>query len=122
MSKTYHTTSTGRFYLGRSDVQQQVVLYTPFGNVSELWDEGDVEYDRDMEPAEVLDLIESRLNAYWICTGREEKLAKIATIRANLTAVTRDWAQSMAVRYQAEASRAARKARAFVDLALENEQ
>lgn len=117
MTTVQHYSSTGRFNLCSNEKQFQVVLRTPYGTVSELWNE-DPGYDDEMEPDEVLDLIEARAKSYWISTSRGETLAKITTIREHLAEVTASWAAAQAKKFQAAAARAADKARRYHNLVL----
>ena len=107
----HHYTNTGRFYLGRADQQQQVVLVTPWGSVSQLWDEGEAPYDADMDAGEVLDIIAERLESYWINTSRNEDRAKIARIREHIDEANRLWHEGRARVLQAEIARLSAQAR-----------
>lgn len=89
--KVYHGTTTGRFNLFSNEKQQQVYLYTPAGNLSELWDENEADYDSNMLPSEVVEIIEKRLKAYWINTAREEKLVRISEIKKRIGEFDRLW-------------------------------
>lgn len=117
MSTVSHYTNTGRFNLLSDDRQQQVVLVTPYGTVSELWPEDEAGYTGDMPPDEVLHLIESRVKSYLIKTSRVETLGKIAAIRAHMAEVNVLWYRSMAIQSQKKAARAAADARRYTDMA-----
>lgn len=69
----------GRYYLGRSESQWRVVLDTPFGKVSYIFEEEP--NINGMLPRQVLDLIEMESKKAWIDTGREERNKKIAALR-----------------------------------------
>lgn len=92
MTVQHHKTK-GRFYIGNSESQWQVVLCTPAGTVSELWPEDEEPETIDELPSTVLDLIEERLNSYWINTGREDKRKTIAAMRETIDAADREWLQ-----------------------------
>jgi hypothetical protein len=83
----------GKFYWGNRSEQWQVVLWTSAGQVSALWDEEDEPEIGDMLPTEVLSVIEERIKSYWIYTGRDEDLAKVARIREQGAALDTVWVQ-----------------------------
>lgn len=80
-----HYTTTGRFNLMRDELQQQVVLITPAGNVDQVWPEGEANYEDDMLPSEVARLLRERLNSYLFSSRRAETLVTLDAIdkRAN---------------------------------------
>lgn len=83
--------------------QWQLSLRTPFGNVSQRFDEepyiGDCVED-------ALEVIAERLESYWISTGREEDRKIIANIRANLPACEIEWAQQKVAAAKAQLEKA----------------
>lgn len=80
-NRVRYTLSQGRYDLCRTDKQWQLCLYTPFGSISETFDDEPV-YGDNVE--DVLAVIEARLESYWASSSRAEKREKIAAIRANL--------------------------------------
>lgn len=83
MSKTYHYTQTGRFNMMSDDKQQQIVLVTPLGTVSELWPEDEAPYDPDSLPSEIAQEIRARAKKYLYKSNLKELLAKLDEIEAN---------------------------------------
>src|SRR5690606_4650714 len=70
-----------------------LTLRTPYGQVSETFPK-DEKPDVDPEwstPSEVLDLIEARLDSYWISTRRTETKATIAEIRRHANEIDAAW-------------------------------
>lgn len=121
MATVHHYTTSGRFYLGRNDKQQQVVLVTPYGTVSQLWDDGEAGYDEDMDAEEVLNLLSERLESFWINTSREETRAKISAIRERMAEVNCLWHKTRAVQLQDRISRLSKQARRHADLSVPEE-
>lgn len=89
----YHGTTTGAFdWAHPNERQQQVYLRTPDGHFSETWPLDECDYDRDMLPSEVLDLIEKRLDSYWISTRRRDETKKrIAACRERMGEFDMAW-------------------------------
>lgn len=111
MSEVRHYTQTGRFYLGREERQQQVVLITPAGTVSTLWDEGEAPYSDDMLPSEVSQILRARIKSYWICTSRDEDYKKLDAIDANTNEFDRMFMTSRAAHLEAKADRLLKEAK-----------
>lgn len=87
----YYSINLGRYNFAGTEKDWCVSLYTSFGNVSETWPE-DAKPDIDgLLPSEVLDLIEERLDSYWINTGRKERKEKIAQIRGHVKEIDAAW-------------------------------
>jgi hypothetical protein len=68
-----------------------VSLITPYGRVNEIWPEREEPDIDDLLPSEVLDLIESRLDSYWISTSREKDKATIAAIKEHAAEIDLAW-------------------------------
>ncbi|NGQ91492.1 hypothetical protein G5V65_11345 [Rhodobacter sp. HX-7-19] len=98
----YYTLHQGRYNLGSNEQQWRLGLYTPFGNVSEIFDE-EPRFCDSVE--DVLCAIEERVKSWWISTSREKNLATIATIRANLPECELLYAQRRLVVLRAQAER-----------------
>lgn len=81
----------GRYNWAGNEKDWCVQLNTPYGNVSEMWPEDDEPDLDDLLPSEVLQMIEDRLDHYWISTGREAKKAVIAAIRVHEIEVDAAW-------------------------------
>ena len=79
--KVYFNQSYGRYNLCSDEKQWSLALYTPFGNISETFDEEPV-YGDSVE--DVLAAIEARVESYWMSSSRPENRIKIAAIKANL--------------------------------------
>lgn len=87
------TLSLGRYNWAATDEQWCLALQTPYGCVSEMFPK-DAPPDVDPNwttPSEVLDLIEERLDSYWISTKRAETKAKIAEIRKHSAEIDAAW-------------------------------
>lgn len=117
MNTVRHSSTVGSFnFCNPAEKQLQIVLETPFGTVSELWNlDVQPDYDSELLPLEVLDMIEQRLKRYVFSTSREKTLQTIATIRENAREVTLMWLAAQASLHQAKAAKAAAKARMFYD-------
>lgn len=87
------TLSLGRYNWAGTDEEWCLALQTPYGCVSEIFPKDDKpEVDKDWTtPSEVLDLIEARLDSYWIATRRAETKAKIAEIRRHSNEIDAAW-------------------------------
>lgn len=108
-----HYTTTGRFNLCSNEREQQVVLCTEFGNVSETWPEGEAPYDYDMRPSEVAEIIRERVKSYWISTSRQEQIKKLDSIQANADRIDAEWMVNRADQLEAEAARLMSRAKAL---------
>jgi hypothetical protein len=81
----------GRYDFASNKKDWRVKLVTPFGNFSQTWSEDDEPEIDDLLPSEVLDLLEKRLKSWWISTGREADLARIAAIREHRREIDIAW-------------------------------
>lgn len=90
----YVTKNLGRYNWASNDKQWCVQVMMPDGKVlSETWPE-DEEPDTDgLPPSEVIELIVTRLNSYWICTKREETLARVEAARPMFDQMDDVWAR-----------------------------
>jgi hypothetical protein len=88
--RTYFYCSQGNYnFADPSEKQWCLELSTPFGRVSETFNEKpDLD---DLLPTDVLDLIEERVKSYWIYTSREECLKRIDGIRAHSLEINRQF-------------------------------
>jgi hypothetical protein len=68
-----------------------ISLITPYGRVNQTWPECEEPDIDDLLPSEVLALIESRLDSYWICTSREKDRATIAAIKEHAAEIDVAW-------------------------------
>lgn len=87
------TLSLGRYNWAGTEEDWCLALQTPYGNVSEVFpkdDKPDVDPDWTT-PSEVLDLIEARLDSYWISTRRTEAKTTIAEIRRHADEIDAAW-------------------------------
>lgn len=104
MSAARHYKARGRYnLLNTSEYSEQVVLTTPHGTVSAMWDDGDCPHDEDMRPSEVSELIRERLGRYLFMSDREAKLAICDAVKDNAARIDADWlnAQAAAIRQRA---------------------
>lgn len=87
------TLELGRYNWASTEEEWCLSLQTPYGSVSERFPKDDKpEADPDWTaPSEVLDLIEARLDSYWISTRRAETKAKIAEIRERSNEIDAAW-------------------------------
>lgn len=81
----------GRYNWAGTEKDWCVQLSTPYGNVSEMWPEDDEPDLDDALPSEVLQMIEDRLDHYWISTGRDTRKAVIAAIREHESEIDAAW-------------------------------
>lgn len=89
----FWTLELGRYNWASTEDVWCLTLSTPYGQVSETFpkdDKPDVDPDWTT-PSEVLDLIEARLDSYWISTRRAETKAKIAEIRKHSNEIDAAW-------------------------------
>lgn len=105
-----HYTHTARFYVGRAEKQQQVVLVTSVGSVSALWDEDEAPYDESMTPREVSQILRERINSYWVMTDRADRLAKLDAIDAAANQIDREWMLDRADRLEGSAQKLLKQA------------
>lgn len=99
----YHGKTTGSFNLcAPSEKQDQVYLYTPAGNFSELFPVDDHEYHPSMLPSEVLDMIEARLDKYLLSSGRAETKKRIAACRERIEEFDVAWLKVRIMKKQDE--------------------
>ena len=87
------TLELGRYNWASTEDVWCLTLRTPYGQVSETFPRHD-RPDVDPEwttPSEVLDLIEARLDSYWISTRRAETKATIAEIRRHSNEIDAAW-------------------------------
>lgn len=95
--------SLGKYDFCSNDKQWCVSVKAPDGKwISETWDEDNEPDIEGLAPSEVIDLIEERLKSYWICTSREEKLARIAGFREVAEQQDHNWAQEQISFHQRE--------------------
>lgn len=89
----FWTLTLGQYNLATTEDVWCLALRTPYGQVSETFPQGDKpEVDPEWTtPSEVLDLIEARLDSYWISTRRAERKAKIAEIRQHSNEIDAAW-------------------------------
>lgn len=87
------TLSLGQYNWAGTDEQWCLDLQTPYGYVSEMFPkEAMPDVDPNWTtPSEVLDLIEERLDSYWVSTKRAETKAKIAEIRKHSAEIDAAW-------------------------------
>lgn len=98
----YISKTLGRYnFANTAEKQWCVQMRMPDGKgLSETWPE-DEEPDIDgVPPSQVLDLIEERLKSYWISTGRDETLARIAVYREQSEQLDDAWARLHIVAYE----------------------
>lgn len=120
-NNVWHYKTTGRFNLCSNEQQDQVVLRTPVGNVSETWDLDESGYDEDMLPSEVSALIRERVKSYWISTSRERNLATLDAIDAVANELDIAFMRKRAADKQAQAARLWKEARGLLDDAEDKE-
>lgn len=111
MSEVRHYTQTGRFYLGLEERQQQVVLITPVGTVSTIWDEGEAPYSDDMLPSEVSQILRARIKSFWIRTSRDEDYKKLDAIDANANEFDRMFMTTRATHLEGKAEQLLKEAK-----------
>lgn len=75
-----------------------VELRTSYGRVSTFFD--DNPYVDDLLPSEVLDIIEERINSYWLSTSRQEDMKAIAKIRGHIVELDKDYIQDKIEKYK----------------------
>jgi hypothetical protein len=87
------TLELGRYNWAATEDVWCLTLRTPYGVVSETFPKDDKpEVDPGWTtPSEVLDLIEARLDSYWISTRRTETKATIAEIRRHANEIDAAW-------------------------------
>lgn len=89
----FWTLELGRYNWASTEDVWCLVLRTPYGQVSETFpkaDKPDIDPERTT-PSEVLDIIEARLDSYWISTRRAETKTKIAEIRQHSNEIDAAW-------------------------------
>jgi len=89
----FWTLTLGQYNLASIEDVWCLGLQTPYGQVSEIFPKDDKpEVDPEwITPSEVLDLIEARLDSYWISTRRAATKAKIAEIRQHSNEIDAAW-------------------------------
>lgn len=89
----FWTLTLGQYNFAAAEDVWCLALRTPYGLVSETFPKDDKpEMDPEWTtPSEVLDLIEARLDSYWISTRRAETKAKIAEIRQHSDEIDAAW-------------------------------
>lgn len=100
--KVYFNISHGRYDLCSNEKEWLVSLHTPFGNIREFFKE---EPDCGSSVEDVLDVIERRVESYWMSSTRAENRATIANIKANLTECELLFAQGRLDRLRAQEER-----------------
>jgi hypothetical protein len=84
----------GRYDLCSNDKSWCVQLITSYGNFSETFPEDEEPHIEGLLPSEILDLIEERLDSYWICTKRDEIKKRIADARKHFAELDICWIQN----------------------------
>ena len=89
----FWTLELGQYNWAKTEDVWCLTLRTPYGQVSETFPKADKpEVDPEWTtPSEVLDLIEARLDSYWISTRRAETKEKIAEIRQHSNEIDAAW-------------------------------
>jgi len=89
----FWTLELGRYNWASTEDVWCLTLRTPYGQVSETFPKDDKpEVDPEWTtPSEILDLIEARLDSYWISTRRAETKEKIAEIRRHSNEIDAAW-------------------------------
>lgn len=105
MSKTskafvHISKNLGRYDLASYDKDWNLSLRTSYGNISAMFDEEDEPEIEGAMPSEVLDMIEERIESYWISTSREKDRKKIKEIREHLNELDLIWAKEQLSLYQ----------------------
>lgn len=84
----------GRFYIGRSDQQWQVVVRASNGKaISVLWDEDDEPGISGLPPSEVVEIISQRVESFLFMSDREKMRATIAWFREHAELIDSGWAR-----------------------------
>ena len=87
----FWTLTLGQYNFAVAEDVWCLTLRTPYGQVSETFP-NEPEVDPEWTtPSEVLDLIEARLDSYWISTKRAGTKAKIAEIRQHSNEIDAAW-------------------------------
>ncbi|CAB3905672.1 hypothetical protein LMG2828_04735 [Achromobacter piechaudii] len=96
------TKTLGRYnFANTAEKQWCVQMHMPDKTMlSEKWDEDDEPDIEGVPPSQVLDMIEERLKSYWICTRREETLARIAAYREQADQLDDAWARRQIASYE----------------------
>ncbi|MBJ9709848.1 hypothetical protein [Burkholderia gladioli] len=95
------TKSLGRYNFASTEKEWCVQVLLPDGKwISEHWPENDEPCIEGEPPSEVLRMIVERLNSYWICTRREENLARIDAVRPMFGAMDDAWARQQIESHQ----------------------
>lgn len=89
----FWTLTLGQYNWASEEDVWCLTLFTPYGQVIETFPKNaKPEVDPEWTtPSEVLDLIEARLDSYWISTGRAEKKETIAAIRQHSNEIDAAW-------------------------------
>ncbi|PVE25397.1 hypothetical protein DC522_05730 [Microvirga sp. KLBC 81] len=91
----------GRYNFAGSDKEWSVQIRLPDGKwLSEMWPEDKEPDIEGLPPSEVIELIATRLEEWWICTGREEKRERIAYARSVAAQMDHDWASAEIARLE----------------------
>jgi hypothetical protein len=77
----HYSIEIGRFNLASNEKDACLRLYTSGGNFSQTFPLDEQPEIDGLLPSKVMDLIEARLDSYWISTGREEDKKRIARWR-----------------------------------------
>jgi hypothetical protein len=84
----------GRYNFASNEKQWNVQVLMPDGKwLSEKWNEDDEPAIEGEPPSEVIAMIEARIKSYWICTRREETLARIESFRHMFPQMDDAWAR-----------------------------
>lgn len=105
IEKIYINCTEGNYnWCNPNETQWQLVLaYWVDGKRYSVGETFNEEPDWEGEAPEViLDLIEERVNSYWVSTSRDEQLEKINNLRASIDEVHTVWAKCRIDRLQSE--------------------
>ena len=93
--KCWVAKNLGRYNFASNDKDWCVQVLMPDGKVlSETWPEDDEPDTDGIPPSEVVEMIAARLKSYWICTRREETMAKIEAARPMFEQMNDAWARA----------------------------
>ena len=89
----------GRYNLASNEKSWCVEIVAMFADeniaVSETWDADDEPDTYGLPPSEVLELISSRVESYWISTARDKQRKKINSLREHSGRLDDAWARGM---------------------------
>lgn len=105
MSKVYFAKHLGRYDFANNVKDWNLSLYTPYGNVSDMWPEDEEPEIDGLMPSEVLALIEARIKHWIFKSNRSEKLATVEFMRAHANEIDMIYAAHMLERAEKEVKR-----------------